>query len=237
MGLNESTHERKTFIGIVNGQFTKRVQEGTEKAVEREIEYPKGTPKRMIWERLYGSLDGAIAALEIKEGGEFGDQLLISMDDVGETFVVTLGMKSREAKGFMMCLPNIDLSKSVHLQPYNYVRKKDDKKMIGLGISYTGQKENIPFFYNKENGMPWGGEEKVDKDEWESLMLQQTIFLKKKTKVFIVEKFGTVQKSAEEKTVSQSGGSNDAPKSEIANRNEPDDLPFRMEKNYFILPF
>jgi len=194
MGLNTSTHEQKTFIGIVNGKFCKRVDETTEGAVKREIEYPKGSPKRPIWELHYASLDGLVTGIELKEGTEFGDQLLISMEDVGEIFVVTLGLKSREAKGFMMCLPNIDLSISVHLQPYNYERKKDGKKMIGMGVSYTGEKDNIPYFFNQENGLPWGGEEKLDKDEFEALMLSQTIFLKKKTKAFITEYFSGSQK-------------------------------------------
>ena len=196
MGLNTQSHERKTFLNIVNGKFAKRVAEGTPNSVEREIEY-EGV-KKTIHELHYSDLDAKIAGIELKEGDKFGDTLHINCSDNGETFTMSLSLASREAKGFMNCLPNIDLTKNVNFQPYNYERKKDGKKMIGLGIKYTGDKDNVPYFYTAENGMPsvpLGGD--MDKDEFKILMKQQEIFLKKATKKLIAEKFsapaGTTQ--------------------------------------------
>lgn len=220
MGLNEGSNEKRTYINIVNGKFAKRVPEGTEKSVEREYEYPKGT-KKLCWELLYKSLDGMIKNVEIKEGGDFGDQLLITMEDVGDVFIVNLGLASREAKNFLMVLPNINLNASVTLSPYNYIRKKDDKKLIGLGVNQIGEKEKIPYAYSKESGMPWGGEEQMDKDEFKILMAQQTIFLKKKTKAFIAEHFASAEKPAE------NNEPHVAVHTTISTAPEPvDDLPF-----------
>lgn len=187
MGLNESSNEKRTYLNIVGGKFAKRVDATTPNAIEREIEY-EGV-KRMIHELHYKSLDAFIKGIEIKEGGKFGDQLLLNMDDVGDGFTVTLGINSREAKGFMQCLPNIDLTKYVTLEPYNYERKKDGKKMIGMGVKQDT--ENVKYFYDEHSGFPNLGEEQVGKDEFELLMKQQTIFLKKKTKAFIAEHFVT----------------------------------------------
>jgi hypothetical protein len=188
MGLNQQSNEKRIYLTINGGNLVKRVPEGTEGAVEREIEFEGA--KRMIWEMRYRSLSAMIKNIEVKEGGKFGDVLLVNMQDVDEHFTISLNMKGREAKGFMLCLPNIDLSKEVVLSAYNYVRKKDEKHLVGLGIKQGGD-DNVPYFYNTENGLPSSTlpkGEKMDKDEFKLLMAQQDIFLKKATKKFIEEK-------------------------------------------------
>src|ERR1017187_399405 len=115
MGLNQDTHTSKTYLGIVSGKFAKRVPEGTNGAIAREIEF-EGV-KRNIHELHYSSLDAMIDGIEIKEDGKFGDQLLINLRDVDDVFTINLSLNSREAKGFMMCLPNIDLTKIVNFAP------------------------------------------------------------------------------------------------------------------------
>jgi hypothetical protein len=185
MGLGQET-EKKIFLSIVNGSLAKRVEQGSEKAVEREIEYPKGT-KKMIYERLYPDVTAVIEGVEIKES-PFGEQLCIHLVDVLDKFTLTMSVKGREAKAFMQCFPNLNIKQQVTLNPYNYTSKKDNKKKIGLGIKQNG--EDIKFFYNESNGMPQTGEERLDKDEFELAMSQQTIFLKKATKKLIEKYWG-----------------------------------------------
>ena len=186
MGLNNSSHEQKTFLSIVGGKLAKRVAEGTTGAVEREIENDNG--KKTIWELLYSDLDAKIESLEVKEGGKYGDSLEINCVDGMDKFTISLNITSREAKGFMNCLPNIVLNDYVKIEPYNYVRKKDNRKMIGLGVKQNNK--NVPYFYTAENGLPSVPEgQEVDKDEFKILMQQQVIFLKKKTKAYIAEMF------------------------------------------------
>lgn len=209
MGLIDKSNEKKTFLNIVSGAFAKRVAEGTSGAVEREIEYPKGT-KKMIWETHHDSLEAIIKSVEIKEGDKFGDQLLINLQDGIDLFTVSLGLSSREAKGFMSCLPNIDISKDVTLEPYNYERKKDGKKMIGMGVVQNGEK--VPYFYTSETGMPSGevGQE-MDTDEFKILMQQQTIFLKKKTKEWIAGQGAAKQQTMTPQEISPTPAVDDLP--------------------------
>jgi len=224
MGLKDKSHEKTTFLNIVQGEFAKRVSEGTPNAIQREIEYED--VKKTVWETRHESLSGIIKSIEIKEDGKFGDQLLINLQDGMDVFTVSLGLSSREAKGFMLCLPNIDVSEELTLSPYNYERKKDGKKMIGLGITQestgVGEFKNVPYYYTNENGLPHADvapDEKLDKDEFKILMAQITIFLKKETKKWIALHDGKVE---EQKAVVPSGGSETT-----------DDLPFRFSPNQF----
>lgn len=188
MGLSDKSHEKRTFLNIVSGSFAKRVDKDYVGAQKREIEGDNGE-KKTIYETRHSTLSARINGVEIKEGGKFGDQLLVHLQDGPDSFTLSLSLQSREAKSFMTCLPNIDMSKEIVLEPYNYMSKKDNKKKIGMAICQgakgsDGRYPKVPYFYNKDNGLP-AVSEKVDMDEFKLAMQQQTIFLKKKTKEFI----------------------------------------------------
>ena len=126
-----------------------------------------------------------IDRIDIKKS-DFGDQLLIHLYEADEQFTISLGLTKKEAKGFMRCLPNIDLKKFIFLDPYNY--EKDGKRKIGMGIKQEDEK--ILYFYNKENGFPSPpNEDMMDIDEFKILMQQQDLFLKKATLKYIDEHF------------------------------------------------
>lgn len=240
-GLKMESNEKKVFLSIVGGKFAKRVNEGTEGAIEREIEYEN--KKRMVWEIHYSSLEAMIDSVELKEGEKFGDQLQINMSYVDDRFTVTLPLQSREGKAFMMCLPNLKLKEVVTLQPYNYTRKSDQKHLQGMGIVQgtgdDGKGLKVPFGYMEDPAFPaapkQGEGEQLDKDEFKLLMQQQTIWLKKKTKAFIAANFAWSQTASNGKvTPNQNVGKagDEKPKQPAIAEDEPNDLPFRFAVNY-----
>ncbi len=242
-GLKQDNNEKKVYLSIVGGKFAKRVAEGTEGAVEREIEYEG--KKRNVWEINYSSLKAMIDSVDLKEGDKFGDQLQINMSFVDDRFTVTLPLQSREGKAFMMCLPNLNLKEVVTLQPYNYTRKIDNKHLQGMGIvqgeGVDGKGLKVPFAYMEDTTFPnapkQGEGEPLDKDEFKLVMQQQTIWLKKKTKAFIASKFPATatalnSRLTPNKEAVKPQGGDEKPKLPSPAEMPEDDLPFRHKMNY-----
>lgn len=190
MGLQADNQEKRIFLNIVAGKFAKKVTADTEGAVERETK-DQHDNKKIVHELLYKSLSGMIDSIEVDETGKFGDQLKINMSDGLDKFTVSFSMQSREAKHFLVRLPHIDIKAEVVLAPYNFVADNNDN-IIGMNV-FQEEKKLLPFYSNDNpNGMPVPPkieEGKLDKDEYKLLMAQQTIFLKKMAKKFILENF------------------------------------------------
>lgn len=194
MGLNQSNHSNRTFVSIVNGKWAQRVPEQTPNSVRRVIEDKKTGSKKEVWELIYDTVSGHITSIEVDEAGKFGDQLKINMEDLGEQFTVTMSMSGREAKNFLCLLKNIDLNEPVILAPYNFVSKDDGRNVIGLNTYQggIGKEFKVKPHFSKEtpNGLPQVPEG-ADTDEFKLTMKQQEIYLKKWTKKFIGDKFGS----------------------------------------------
>lgn len=249
MSLNESTRGNRTYVSIVQGQLAQRVTEDTPRAIKRIIEDKKTKAKREVWELLYGTADGMIEGIEIKEDGSFGDQLNINMSDNGRHFTVSLSMSGREAKAFLCVLNNVDLKQPVTLAPYNFVSKEDGRQVIGLNTLQGGKTKDFkvtPYFSKTSpNGLPQVPEGS-DKDEFKLVMKSQEIFLKKWAKKFIAEHFaGAVAESANRMQGNQnaersfSGDEKPTKKGYVDVRNEVNknasesDLPFLFDSSIF----
>lgn len=221
MGLNSSTHSNRTFISIVNGKFAQRVTEQTPNSVRRVIEKKDGS-KKEVWELIYDTVSGTITSIAVDETGDFGDQLKINMEDIGEQFTVTLSMSGREAKNFLCLLKNIKLNEPVILSPYNFTSKDDGRQVIGMNTMQggMGKEFKVKPYFSKEtpNGLPQVPEG-ADKDEFKLTMKQQEIYLKKWVKKFVGDNFkeakpeGKMQpnKSAEKIYTNASAPSDDLP--------------------------
>lgn len=215
MGLNESTQSGSVFVNIVNGSFARRVTPETPGAKKRVIEKKDGS-KKEVHELYYRDLTGNITDATI-DSTDFGDQLKIFVDDLGEKFIVSMSLSSREAKSFMCCLKNINMDDAVTLFPFNF--EGDDKRVIGLNVyqGATSSGERIdkslkvqPYFSRETpNGLPQVPDG-ADTDEFKLVMKQQEIFLKKWIKSGEWKEKKVVEKKVADKSVKQ----------------EQDDLPF-----------
>ncbi len=230
MGLNQSTRSNRTFISIVQGRFAKRVDENTPNSVRRVIEKKDGS-KKEVWELIYEDVSGHIESIAIDESGEFGDQLKINMEDLGEKFTVNLSLSGREAKSFLCVLKNIKLQEDVILAPFNFLSKTDYRQVIGMNIYQGGRGKEFKVtpYFSKEtpNGLPQVPEG-ADKDEFKLTMKSQEIFLKKWAKKFIESNFGSQVPPTDYKAVSDKAV---APKKNEkiytnASQSDSSDLPF-----------
>ncbi len=192
MGLNpQSEQTNRSFINIVQGCFAKRVEENSG-GIKRIIKKKDGSEKT-VYEIYYKDIDAMIDNVSVKEGGKFGDQLLIDMSDIDQSVTIILPMDSKEAKNFLRCLKNINLRQMVTLAPYNFDDKEiKDRKVIGMNVYQNGKTKEFkvaPYFSKESpNGLPQVPEN-ADKDEFKLAMKSQEIFLKKWVKVFAADKF------------------------------------------------
>lgn len=151
MGWGTEDNQRKTFVSIIGGRFAVRAEEMTKGSVKRFSE----KLQKDLWEILYPDFTGRIIDLRI-DNSQFGEQLTIVMDDVGDKYHFQIPVESRYFTSFCNKIENVDLSKEVKMQPYDFESKTEinkktgnAKKIVGLNLYQHGDK--IPNYYSKEN--------------------------------------------------------------------------------------
>src|SRR5690606_9217281 len=90
----------------------------------------------------------------------------------------------RYANSILKCLPNIDLSKPVKLQPWSLIDKKDPTKTV-TGATIWQDNVKIEPYYTKENpnGLPqmrkvkFKGEERWDSTDMDEFLEQKSLAL------------------------------------------------------------
>lgn len=226
MGLNQSQKGNRTFVSIVNGKFAQRVTQETPNSVRRMIEKKDGS-KKEVWELIYDNVSGNITSIEVDESGDFGDQLKINMEDIGDKFTVNLNMQSREAKSFLCALKNINLLETITLHPYNFQSKDDGRNVIGMNVYQggVGKEFKVKPYFSKDttNGLPQVPEN-ADKDEFKLCMKQQEIYLKKWVKKFIADNF--VKEKVNYSAPANKITPNKMAEKASTNVNDSSDLPF-----------
>lgn len=179
MGLNK-TMNNKTFATIVGGKIRVKVEEGTEEAVKREYETPRGD-KGVKYELIYDNLDGVISNIRLDQK-DWGKMLNVTIDGV----TLSLNVASRYAQDLMKRFPALNLHKELQLVPYDFT-DKEGKQRSGLTV-YQGEKINSYYQNGKEytNGMP--EPDKGDDTNWKIYFLQVEEFLIGETEK-LIEKF------------------------------------------------
>lgn len=99
-------------------------------------------------------LKGYITSVDIEKNEEFGDNLKVVLRS-GKIKVVA-GMKFNSAYGrsFLTKMMNIDLSKMVELEPFEFQDKKTGKDVRGILIFQDGNKILSRHTKENPNGMP-----------------------------------------------------------------------------------
>ena len=135
------------YLNIVGGKLAQKVNEGTEGSVRRDYELKDGT-KGTKWEINYKNLTGFITEMLFKQT-EFGEMFSIKIEMDGEVDLLTLNTDSKYFSDFARKLPNIDLSKQVTMNPFDF--EADGKKLRGLSIVQEGEKVKDHYFdYDKK---------------------------------------------------------------------------------------
>lgn len=195
MGL-EKRENNTTWASILSSDGTIRVRsaESNPEAVRRDYELKDGT-KGFKYELVYNNLRGHINDLGFKPG-EYGNQLLITIDDV----TLAISTESKFADDILKKLPNVDFSKDVNFIPYVF---SDDKSKEKKGVTVYQDLGDVRaakltnFFYDSatkksKDGYPeFPSEEerkKMDKDDWKIYFIKCRKFLQKYTEENVVPK-------------------------------------------------
>jgi hypothetical protein len=142
MGFN-SGGGQKTYLKISDGKISVKVNEGTENAV-------KCTNKdgsKTWWERRYPSFTGKITGIR-KRVTDWGADLCIDIDDVGEEYELQMPWSSGYSSGFFLAMPNIKFDNEVTFSPW--MKVVDDKKKTSLFIHNFGEKDSVKWAWTKD---------------------------------------------------------------------------------------
>ena len=171
MGRTNSDHTQKIYLNIVGGKFAERVTKDTQGAVKRFSEKKQAD----VWEILNEKTSGMITKMEI-EKGDFGKQLVVTMKDMDETFLITIPVDSKYFDSFCAKIGNADLSKMIELAPYSFIPKNETRKKMGMNLYQEGNK--LGYFFSKEDpkGKPFPGDSTLSEDDWKIYKLQERKF-------------------------------------------------------------
>ena len=177
MGLSNKTANNQTFVTIVGGKFTIRLQDGdtNPNAVERTLE--KG-PKAgsVVRELQFSHLDGMIKSGEMHKS-DYGVDFTLVMEDGDEGFKLQIPLESQYFGQVAKRLPNLDPTKKV---VFGLGWDKDRQRNF-LFIQQDGGSIHMNYTKDNPNGMPppvkktIKGVEKWDFEEQENFLYEVAI--------------------------------------------------------------
>lgn len=202
MSRAQESNTARKYYKPIGGKFLLPTDAENEKAVRREITKDGVVIER--WDIPHDYLFGTITGISFYEGqtndGKKFKSLNVYLDpdeDTGEEPVVSMNVSSREAQDFLSRLPNVDLTKEVRLQAYEFkdkgsrgisIRQKDDDgnftvKIENFFVESGAEGEPRKF----HNGYPEPSEE--DKKDWPYYFAGVAKFLQKYTEDNVIPSF------------------------------------------------
>jgi hypothetical protein len=187
MGLGNQIDSHKIYLSVGFGKIRRKtdengkpVTESTPKAVRRATK--DGTP---VWALEYPYLEGKIQKIFLKEDTGYGVSIEIVISDILETFQLSLKEESRYGQDFFKKLPNIDLTNTVKLTPYDFKDKETGKPKVGVSIEQFEKK--VQSYYEVKTDGKWNilhgypepdGVNFLDKDELKIYFIKVKKFLR-----------------------------------------------------------
>lgn len=181
-----------TFLSIIGGRLKQKVDEATEGAKIRTYEDKEGN-EGSKWELTHKNVSGMLVGFGLDKK-DFGVTMLeiVVVDSDGLKTQIGTPDSSRYAIDFMEKLPNIDLTKEIVLNSYDFEAKNPKtgkvSRKTGFSIVQDGEKIGTAYFDfdTKKNlrGMPEVDQTEAadyDSDDWKVYYLQKKKFLVKET--------------------------------------------------------
>jgi len=185
-----------TYLSIIGGRLKQKVEETTEGAKIRTYEDKEGN-EGSKWELTHKNVSGMLIGFGLDKK-DFGVTMLEIVVIDGDGLKTQIGCpdSSRYAMDFMEKLPNIDLTKEVLLNSYDFEAKNPTtgkvSRKTGFSIIQGDDKISTAYFdFDKKKnlrGMPEVDQAEAadyDSDDWKVYYLQKKKFLvKETTKIF-----------------------------------------------------
>ncbi len=156
-GAKETEKGKRDYYTCSNGVFVKRMENPTEKTIERTLSKGPNIGK-VVHELHFGAISGRLLSIE-KEVSEYGPSWKVVLDtstpqDPESQAVISLAFSGSYSRSILLRLPNVNLEEDIELKPYAFTPKGETKEKKGIVIYQNGRK--VDAFYTKENknGLP-----------------------------------------------------------------------------------
>ncbi len=146
MGLEVRSGGNKSYLQVIGGKLTKKVDENTPGAESR-----KNKNEVVVWELKYDILTDCIYQDLQFEDSDYGEQLKLEVMSDGDLYVISIPLESRYGNSLMWKLPFIDVEKKFSISPYDF-EPEPGKKMVGFSIVQGNTK--VESGYDTENQVP-----------------------------------------------------------------------------------
>lgn len=222
MARHKHSETQTRYYSIVNGKFAQKAKEGTPGAVERFSE--KKNAK--VWEIIEEGLSGTIKSMTIDRQGKYGEDLIVTMDDVGESYTITIPVNSKYFRAFCSKIGNVNIKDEVLIAPFSFIPDGKDKSLAGLNFYHKDPqgefKKKMEYYFTKEDpkGKPMPGEENLSKADFNKYKIDETEFFCKYIEAMKMDK--PIERKATPTNQAPSTTSSSA----IASTEAVDDLPF-----------
>lgn len=159
----------------LRGKFIERVSEDDPSGIKRTYmtKAIEGKPaeEKTVFEKPHTAITGSVTGLYVRsrkmdfgKGMEDKHSVALVLSVNGERLVIEVEQDSRHWGPFFMALPNIDISKKVRVESYDYDRKADGKRKAGISFTQAAigtipagaevdEKTNtyqVPWYWTKE---------------------------------------------------------------------------------------
>lgn len=177
MALTSHSGVKRIYLSIIGGKLAQKVEKGTANAVSR-----LNKKSEEVWELLHQKVSGMIEEMKI-EKKDFGEQLDITMNDVGERYTISIPVESKWFDSFCAKIGSAQLDKTLEIVPYSFEAKDGSGKKNGINIYQKGnpaadEKGKLPYYFSKENAMgkPFPPDQKLGDREYKMFKLQEREF-------------------------------------------------------------
>lgn len=220
----ENIKSEGLYYNVIDGTFRRRVNEDTPGATKREYETKDGG-KGVKYEMVIDSLEGYVHGIGIYDG-EFGRQLQIKLDpnEKGINPVIQFSVENAYGEDVLKKLPNVDFKKPLKLRPFAFTVQENGREVRGVELKQDDEKL-FNFFFDPEkkeaiNGypVPDGDTDSYTKDDWKMYFLG--------ARKFLITYFTENIRPRFEKEVGEQPTQKDAPKEEVQEDINPEDIPF-----------
>lgn len=188
MSMFVKNKKGRYIVILGDGKFHETVSEGTPDAVLRRYETSDGK-EGSKWEMVYDKIIGRIIEIDFHES-DYGRNIQLRVEGEDGEAIISVQTGNNFGSDIMKKLPNIDYSKNVTIEPYNFINNTNGKTVRGVTF-WNGSDKATNYFWDTKKketckGFPKPPKEYADmgKNDWKIYFLQVDEFLTK----FIQEK-------------------------------------------------
>lgn len=226
MGLGTvSNGSNGLFLSIAGGFiWNRKADEDDPNFAKQEYEKADGSKGERRGAR-YADLTGVITNVLFRSHDEYGDNINVYVESDGETYILSVGLGSRNINGILKMLLVADLSKPVFIKPYDFIGK-DKKRSVGISFRQDGEKLDLKINGGPRKDKEWF--ENASKRDVKRFFEDVVDHFVDRVKSEIIPKFKNDEKV--EESEGKKSSKNPTKKEEISSDKMVKETPLKMKK-------